>query len=110
MSLYQEKFTEGDDKQHELLGSTVSKPIPTEERQDETETGKESTKKLSAHAPPFSPSTTPVFGSVPVPGFKDHRGIPHRLIFLLWLQSTHVDNLISQQQQGFLWSTNIWRL
>lgn len=71
-----EKFTEGDEKQHELLGSnTVSKPIPTEERQDETETGNESTKKLSADAPPFSPSITPVFGSVPVPCFKDHGGI-----------------------------------
>ncbi|KAL2322205.1 hypothetical protein Fmac_026584 [Flemingia macrophylla] len=26
-------------------------------------------------APPFNPSTIPVFGSVPIPGFKDHGGI-----------------------------------
>ncbi|XP_044463968.1 protein TSS-like [Mangifera indica] len=45
------------------------------ERQDEVETVKETTKKLSAAAPPFSPSTIPVFGSVPVPGFKEHGGI-----------------------------------
>ncbi|XP_061355270.1 protein REDUCED CHLOROPLAST COVERAGE 2 isoform X2 [Gastrolobium bilobum] len=72
-----EKVTEGDEKQHELpSGDTVSQPLPSEgEKQEETETGKEPTKKLSAAAPPFNPSTVPVFGSVPVPGFKDHGGI-----------------------------------
>lgn len=57
-------------------GDMSVKPLPTEgEKQDEAETGKETTKKLSAAAPPFNPSTVPVFGSVTVPGFKDHGGI-----------------------------------
>ncbi|GAV77699.1 eIF3_p135 domain-containing protein/TPR_12 domain-containing protein [Cephalotus follicularis] len=52
------------------------KPSPTEiEKHDEVETGKEMTRKLSASAPPFSPSTIPVFGSVTVPAFQDHGGI-----------------------------------
>ncbi|KAJ9557849.1 hypothetical protein OSB04_012463 [Centaurea solstitialis] len=39
-----------------------------------TENGKETTKKLSAAAPPFNPSNTPVFGSIPIP-LKEHGGI-----------------------------------
>lgn len=78
-SVSKEKVTEGDEKQHELpSGNTDSKALPSErEKQDEIETVKETTKKLSAAAPPFNPSTIPVFGSVPVPvpGFKDHVGI-----------------------------------
>ncbi|MED6222876.1 hypothetical protein PIB30_068689 [Stylosanthes scabra] len=72
---------EGDEKQQELHGDNdVVKSLPPEgEKQDALETGKEPTKKLSAAAPPFNPSTIPVFGSVPVPvpvpGFKDHGGI-----------------------------------
>jgi protein TIF31 len=45
------------------------------EKQEAIETGKEQTKKLSAAAPPFNPSTIPIFRSVPVPGFNDHVGI-----------------------------------
>ncbi|KAI9378489.1 hypothetical protein POPTR_018G102500v4 [Populus trichocarpa] len=45
-------------------------------KQDDAETGKEATKKLSAAAPPFNPSTIPVFSSVTVPGFKDHGLLP----------------------------------
>ncbi|XP_062078483.1 protein REDUCED CHLOROPLAST COVERAGE 2 isoform X2 [Humulus lupulus] len=57
-------------------GDTVDKSVPTEgEKQDEAETGKESTKKLSAAAPPFNPTTIPIFGTIPVPGFKEHGGI-----------------------------------
>ncbi|MCI08985.1 clustered mitochondria protein-like, partial [Trifolium medium] len=37
------------------------------EKQEVIEGGKEQTKKLSAAAPPFNPSTIPIFGSVPVP-------------------------------------------
>ncbi|KAJ6958164.1 protein TSS-like [Populus alba x Populus x berolinensis] len=44
-------------------------------KQDDAETVKEATKKLSAAAPPFNPSTIPVFSSVTVPGFKDHGGL-----------------------------------
>lgn len=51
-------------------------PSPTEgEKLEGAESGKESTKKLSASAPPYNPSTIPVFGSVPVQGFKDHGGL-----------------------------------
>ncbi|KGN65188.1 protein TSS [Cucumis sativus] len=58
------------------VDSVDVKPTPTEvEKQDEVEGGKETTKKLSATAPPFNPSTIPVFGSVSGPGFKDHGGI-----------------------------------
>ncbi|OIW19851.1 hypothetical protein TanjilG_27217 [Lupinus angustifolius] len=71
------KVIEGDEKQHELhSGSTDSKPLPSEgEKQDDIEIVKETTKKLSAAAPPFNPSTVPVFGTVPVPAFKDNGGI-----------------------------------
>ncbi|XP_065848937.1 protein REDUCED CHLOROPLAST COVERAGE 2 [Euphorbia lathyris] len=55
-------------------GSTSAKPLPSEgEKQDEAESGKDMTKKLSATAPPFKPSIIPVFGSIP--GLKDHVGI-----------------------------------
>ncbi|KAK6273105.1 hypothetical protein POUND7_010188 [Theobroma cacao] len=66
-----------DEDSQELSGGEVSvRQLPTEgEKQDEAETGKETTKKLSAAAPPFNPSTIPVFSSVTVPGFKDHGGI-----------------------------------
>ncbi|XP_011079362.1 protein TSS [Sesamum indicum] len=45
------------------------------EKKGETETGKEQSKKLSAAAPPFNPTTFPIFGSVPVPGYKEHGGL-----------------------------------
>ncbi|KAK7304132.1 hypothetical protein RJT34_15200 [Clitoria ternatea] len=75
-SVPKHKVTKGDEKQEELPGdNTVSKPLPSEGEKQEIETGKEPTKKLSAAAPPFNPSTIPVFGSIPVPGFKEHGGI-----------------------------------
>lgn len=45
------------------------------EKQVDTEIGKEPTKKLSAAAPPYTPSTVPVFGSIPLPGYTEHGGI-----------------------------------
>nr|XP_011459345.1 PREDICTED: clustered mitochondria protein homolog [Fragaria vesca subsp. vesca] len=65
-------------KSRDLPSGDVVKPVPTDgEKVDEQETGKETSKKLSAAAPPYNPSLIPVFGSipVPVPGFKDHGGI-----------------------------------
>ncbi|XP_010047052.2 protein TSS [Eucalyptus grandis] len=57
-------------------GDISGKPSAAEAgKQDETDTGKEMTKKLSASAPPFNPSTAPLFGSVSVQGLKDHGGI-----------------------------------
>ncbi|CAL2226440.1 unnamed protein product [Prunus armeniaca] len=67
---------EGDRKPDDIPTDDIVKPAPTDgEKLDEQESGKESTKKLSAAAPPFNPSLIPVFGSVPVAGFKDHGGI-----------------------------------
>jgi len=69
VSLSKDMVTEGDEKQLDF-------PQPSDgEKKEEIETGKEPTKKLSASAPPFNPSTIPIFGSVPVPGFNDHVGI-----------------------------------
>lgn len=70
-----EKLTD-ENSQDLFKECTTDKPVTIEgEKQDESESGKETTKKLSAAAPPFNPSTVPVFGSVTVPGFKDHGGI-----------------------------------
>nr|XP_016452281.1 PREDICTED: protein TSS isoform X2 [Nicotiana tabacum] len=50
--------------------------VPTEsDKQGDSETAKETAKKLSAAAPPFNPSTVPVFGTIPAAGFKEHGGI-----------------------------------
>ncbi|KAI5441207.1 protein REDUCED CHLOROPLAST COVERAGE 2 [Lathyrus oleraceus] len=79
-------ITEGDEKQLDF-----SQPSE-EQKQEEIETGKEPTKKLSAAAPPFNPSTIPIFGSVPVPGFNDHVGIlppPVNIAPLLPRRSLH---------------------
>ncbi|XP_019177938.1 PREDICTED: protein TSS isoform X3 [Ipomoea nil] len=45
------------------------------ENQGDAESVKETSKKLSAAAAPFNPSTIPVFGSIPVSSFKEHGGI-----------------------------------
>ncbi|RZC16714.1 Protein TSS [Glycine soja] len=74
-SMSKDTITEGDEKHEPSSDNAVSNPQPSEGERQETETGKEPTKKLSAAAPPFNPSTVPVFGSVTVPGFKDHGGI-----------------------------------
>ncbi|KAH0871304.1 hypothetical protein HID58_078326 [Brassica napus] len=45
------------------------------EKQEACEAQKEMSKKLSASAPPYTPTTIPIFGSIAVPGFNDHVGI-----------------------------------
>ncbi|KAG9148728.1 hypothetical protein Leryth_013409 [Lithospermum erythrorhizon] len=45
------------------------------EKQTDSDTGRETSKKLSAAAPPFNPTLVPVYGSVPITGFKEHGGI-----------------------------------
>ncbi|CAO2823066.1 unnamed protein product [Amaranthus hypochondriacus] len=45
------------------------------EKQEGIENGTETTKKLSASAPPYNPTLIPVFGTVPAQGFKDHSGM-----------------------------------
>ncbi|XP_068647247.1 protein REDUCED CHLOROPLAST COVERAGE 2-like [Aristolochia californica] len=67
------KVESGDklDKHNSSSGTESDKPF----LQSECETEKEMGKKLSAEAPPFNPSMVPVFGSVPLPAFKDLGGI-----------------------------------
>lgn len=57
-------------------GKEIASSLQTKgEKQGDTEAGKGTSKKLSATAPPFNPSTVPVFGSVPVQSFKELGGI-----------------------------------
>ncbi|XP_048426599.1 protein REDUCED CHLOROPLAST COVERAGE 2-like [Pyrus x bretschneideri] len=71
-----EAKVEEDGSPHDFSEGGIVKQGPTDgEKLDEPETRKETTKKLSAAAPPFNPSLIPVFGSVPVAGSKDHGGI-----------------------------------
>lgn len=57
--------------------SENDKSLPTEGKgnEDIVRVAKEPSSKLSATAPPFNPSISPVFGSVAIPGFKEHGGI-----------------------------------
>lgn len=55
--------------------SPNSSVVADEEKQEASEAQKEMSKKLSASAPPYTPTTIPIFGSITVPGFKDHVGI-----------------------------------
>nr|XP_009399573.1 PREDICTED: protein TSS [Musa acuminata subsp. malaccensis]XP_018682050.1 PREDICTED: protein TSS [Musa acuminata subsp. malaccensis] len=66
----------GDEMQEQLSSGGESEPLPMKEKKNETgEIAKEPSSKLSAAAPPFNPSTIPVFSSVAMPSFKDHGGI-----------------------------------
>ncbi|THU66343.1 hypothetical protein C4D60_Mb05t13150 [Musa balbisiana] len=66
----------GDEMQEQLSSGGESEPLPMKDKKNETgEIAKEPSSKLSAAAPPFNPSTMPVFSSVAMPSFKDHGGI-----------------------------------
>ena len=65
----EKEMQQGDES---LSGDDSKKPVPREET---VETVKERSKKLSAAAAPFNPSTVPVFGSVVMTGSKEHGGI-----------------------------------
>ncbi|KAL9151085.1 hypothetical protein ABFS82_11G030600 [Erythranthe guttata] len=76
-------------KSAELLEKDASSPkekvvsenvdsLPNEEQQtqaNEAEAGKEPSKKLSAAAPPYNPTTVPIYGSVAAPGYIEHGGL-----------------------------------
>ncbi|KAJ0965771.1 hypothetical protein J5N97_026909 [Dioscorea zingiberensis] len=70
-------FGNGASEQTSSGGETEKASQAQDEKQEEAvEIAKEPSKKLSASAPPFNPSTIiPVFSSVIVPGFKEHGGI-----------------------------------
>ncbi|KAK4775252.1 hypothetical protein SAY86_010187 [Trapa natans] len=84
MKTEKEETTEEDRSSQAVLCGDDDKLSPPEgANQEALEMVKEMTKKLSAAAAPFNPSSVPVFGSisvpapipVPVPGYKDHGGI-----------------------------------
>ncbi|XP_062220553.1 protein REDUCED CHLOROPLAST COVERAGE 2-like [Phragmites australis] len=52
-----------------------SSPSESEKNDTPSEGAKETTSKLSAAAAPFNPSTVPAFGSMAVPGFREHGGL-----------------------------------
>ncbi|XP_077222879.1 tetratricopeptide repeat (TPR)-like superfamily protein isoform X2 [Tasmannia lanceolata] len=74
-----EEKLEGTDENtpHLNSGSESENSVKSEDqKQDEVaETARETSKKLSAAAPPYNPYMIPVFGSVPMTSFKDHGGI-----------------------------------
>jgi protein TIF31 len=53
----------------------VSSPSESEKNDTPVEGAKEITSKLSAAAAPFNPSTVPAYGSMAVPGFREHGGL-----------------------------------
>ncbi|XP_039027378.1 protein TSS-like [Hibiscus syriacus] len=64
-----------EDPQELPVEDSVKQFLVEGEKSDEAEIGKETKKKLFAAAPPFNPSTIPVFSSVTVPGFRDPGGL-----------------------------------
>ncbi|KAM7268027.1 hypothetical protein ACFE04_010193 [Oxalis oulophora] len=60
--------------QNVIKDNSQDLPSSEGEKLDEAENGKETTKKLSASAPPFNPSTIPIFSSVQLPAFNDQGG------------------------------------
>ncbi|XP_071933000.1 protein REDUCED CHLOROPLAST COVERAGE 2 [Coffea arabica] len=61
-------------------------------KQGDSETGKGTSKKLSAAASPFNPSSVPVFGSVPAQSFKELGGLlppPVNILPLLPVSPAH---------------------
>ncbi|CAA7408118.1 unnamed protein product [Spirodela intermedia] len=66
-----------DGSQQLSIGGDTELPSPTEpgKLEETAESVKEPNRKLSAAAPPFSPSMVPVFSPIAVPGYGDHGGI-----------------------------------
>ncbi|MQL74827.1 hypothetical protein Taro_007200 [Colocasia esculenta] len=66
-----------DNSSQQCTESENEKPslVEVEKHEETVETVKETSRKLSAAAPPFNPSMIPVFGSIAVPGYNDHGGI-----------------------------------
>ncbi|KAK1414035.1 hypothetical protein QVD17_29773 [Tagetes erecta] len=65
---------ESKDIEDSETGQDGPKEVAAEKSPSDGENGKETTKKLSAAAPPYNPSNIPIFGSLPIP-LKDHVGI-----------------------------------
>lgn len=72
-----ERDVEDDTPEQLSSGGENDKSSPSESEKIDTpaEGAKETTSKLSAAAAPFNPSTVPAFGSMAVPGFRDHGGL-----------------------------------
>ncbi|KAF0932907.1 hypothetical protein E2562_013107 [Oryza meyeriana var. granulata] len=66
----------GEDAQEQLSsGGENEKSSPSESEKNDSLGAKETASKLSAAAAPFNPSTVPAFGSMAIPGFREHGGL-----------------------------------
>ncbi|KAM3224232.1 hypothetical protein ACQJBY_057562 [Aegilops geniculata] len=68
----------GEDNQEQLSSGAEnekSSPSGSEKNDSPVEGAKETASKLNAAAAPFSPATVPAFGSMAVPGFREHGGL-----------------------------------
>ncbi|KAF0930563.1 hypothetical protein E2562_033481 [Oryza meyeriana var. granulata] len=66
----------GEDAQEQLSsGGENEKSSPSESEKNDSPGAKETASKLSAAAAPFNPSTVPAFGSMAIPGFREHGGL-----------------------------------
>uniref|UniRef100_J3LBG1 Clu domain-containing protein n=1 Tax=Oryza brachyantha TaxID=4533 RepID=J3LBG1_ORYBR len=66
----------GEDAQDQLSsGGENDKSSPSESEKNDSPGAKETASKLSAAAAPFNPSTVPAFGSMAIPGFREHGGL-----------------------------------
>ncbi|KAK1289033.1 hypothetical protein QJS10_CPB18g00322 [Acorus calamus] len=70
----QDAITEVEKAKEEGSEDTHQPPNGGQEEKS-SETGKESTRKLSAAAAPYNPTMIPVYSTVTIPSFKDHGGI-----------------------------------
>uniref|UniRef100_A0A0E0JY29 Clu domain-containing protein n=1 Tax=Oryza punctata TaxID=4537 RepID=A0A0E0JY29_ORYPU len=66
----------GEDAQEQMSsGGEFEKSSPSESEKNDSPGAKETASKLSAAAAPFNPSTVPAFGSMAIPGFREHGGL-----------------------------------
>ncbi|KAG8070424.1 hypothetical protein GUJ93_ZPchr0006g44035 [Zizania palustris] len=66
----------GEDAQEQLSsGGENEKSSPYESEKNDSPGAKETSSKLSAAAAPFNPFTVPAFGSMAIPGFREHGGL-----------------------------------
>lgn len=66
----------GEDAQEQMSsGGENEKSSPSESEKNDSPGAKETASKLSAAAAPFNPSTVPAFGSMAIPGFREHGGL-----------------------------------
>ncbi|KAL5212192.1 hypothetical protein ABZP36_023039 [Zizania latifolia] len=70
-----ERDSGGDAQEQLSSGGENEKSSPSESEKNDSPGAKETSSKLSAAAAPFNPFTVPAFGSMAVPGFREHGGL-----------------------------------